>query len=51
MCSNNQESNGSNDVVMVVMVVINWFSSCVQALTGADAPTPPDSEVRFKTRY
>ena len=26
------------------MVVIDWFSSCVQALTGADAPTLPDSE-------
>jgi hypothetical protein len=31
-------------VVMVVMVVINWFPSFSQALTGADAPTPPDSE-------
>ena len=44
MCSNNQDSNGSNDVVMVVMVVINWFFSCVQALTGAVAPTPPDNK-------
>ena len=44
MCSIDQESNGSNDVVMAVMVVINWVSSCVQDLTGADAPTPLDSE-------
>ena len=50
MCSIDQESNGSNDVVMVVMVVINWISACVQALTGADAPTLPDSEDELDLR-